>query len=156
MEDILLRYNIDKDGNVVNKKTKKQIRPQDNGKGYKKVTLTINSKQIQRYIHRLVASIYLSNENGYNQVNHINGIKNDNRVENLEWCTNSLNQIHAQKTHLKSNGNELWNGKFSKEQIAKIKEMKSNGILQYKIAEIMGTTKGTISEILSGKRYKYI
>jgi ribosomal protein L11 len=74
----------------------------------------------------------------------------------LEWVTNSENQIHAHKNGLKANGNKLWNGKFSKEQIEQIKKLKKSGMLQYKIAELMKTTKGTISEILSNKRYKYV
>ena len=156
MEEIINKYAIYPNGQIVNKKNGKELKPQDNGRGYKKVTLTINGVQLQRYVHRLVALIYVENPNKYIQVNHINGVKSDNYAENLEWCTNSLNQIHAHKTHLKQNGNECWNGKFSKKQINQIRDLKKSGMLQYKIAEKMGTTKGTISEILSGKRYKYI
>ena len=147
-------YLVSDSGSVFNIKTGKEIKSQDNGKGYRKITLTVNGKPLQRYVHRLVAECYLLNKSI--QVNHKDGNKSNNHVYNLEWCTNSENQIHAHKTNLKKNGNDLWNGKFSKEDIEKIKTLKSQKILQYKIAEIMGTTKGTISEILNNKRYKYI
>lgn len=156
MDEIIEKYIITGLGEIINIKSGRVMKFQDNGNGYKKLTLTINGKQIQRYVHRLVAILYIDNPHNYVQVNHKNGIKSDNRAINLEWCTGSENQIHAHKTNLKNNGDKLWNGKFSKKQIGQIKELKTKGMLQYKIAEKMQTTAGTISEILSGKRYKYI
>lgn len=150
------KYLISSKGFIINEKTKRELKLQDNGNGYKKVTLTINGLQVQKYVHRLVAQAFIANDNNKKQVNHINGIKSDNRVENLEWVTCSENQIHAHRTKLKSNGNLLWNGKFSKQQILDIFLMDKNGMKRYIIADKMKCSKSTITDILNGKRYKYI
>lgn len=71
-----------------------------NHKGYPCVYLSKNGKDHYCSVHRLVAMAFIPNPNNYPQVNHINGIKTDNRVENPEWCTNQQNQIHAWKMGL--------------------------------------------------------
>ena len=59
-----------------------------------RVALCENGKQKRVFVHRLVAMKYIPNPHNLPQVNHKNGIKTDNRVENLEWCTASENQQH--------------------------------------------------------------
>ena len=62
--------------------------------------MIINKKN--RDVHRVIADAFIPNDNDFEQINHINGVKDDNRVENLEWCTRSDNLKHAFANGLES------------------------------------------------------
>ena len=87
-------YDVDKSGTVVNVKTGKILHQHKDKNGYLFVTLCNNGKQKRIAVHRLVALKFIPNTMNLPQVNHKNGIKTDNRVENLEWCSASENQRH--------------------------------------------------------------
>ena len=68
--------------------------------GYEQITLNDYGTKVYRYIHRLVAEVFLDNPNNFPQVNHIDGCKTHNYVSNLEWVTISENISHAFRTGL--------------------------------------------------------
>lgn len=68
--------------------------------GYVWVSLCKNGKQKTHSVHRLVAMAFIENSNKLPAVNHIDGNKENNTVDNLEWCTNHENQMHASKNGL--------------------------------------------------------
>lgn len=82
-----------KKGVIKSKKTDKD--------GYFRVYLSKSSKKKQFMVHRLVAEAFLDNLNNDPVVNHIDGDKQNNRADNLEWCTRSYNDLHAFKLGLR-------------------------------------------------------
>ena len=86
-----MRYVVKEDGTVFSQVRQRVLKPQKTKSGYLQVR--IDGKLL--YVHRLVAEKYIPNPDNLPQVNHLNGDKADNRVENLEWCTAKQNMRHA-------------------------------------------------------------
>lgn len=74
-------------------KTKKEkiLKQRKLPNGYCRITLVKSKKKSEFYIHSLVAQTFISNPHNYKEINHINEIKDDNRVGNLEWCSHKYN-----------------------------------------------------------------
>jgi len=99
-------YAVDEKGNVYSllhnsSRRKGKLKPYINTGGYLRVNLYDSKGKVKKYyVHRLVASAYLPNENNYPAVNHISANKADNSVENLEWCTAKYNIAESRKLGL--------------------------------------------------------
>ena len=104
-----------------------------NGKIRNKRTLAIieggyNRRYLRAFkkdIHRIIAETWLSNPNNYPQVNHINGNKHDNRVNNIEWCTAKHNILHSYITGLNKGPKAGQDSNLSKLSDAELKYIKS-------------------------------
>ncbi|MDW0189613.1 MAG: NUMOD4 domain-containing protein [Nitrososphaeraceae archaeon] len=110
-----------------------------NDQGYCIVGLHGNGKFKSAKVHRLIAASFLGNPNNFNCVNHKNGIKTDNRVENLEWCTPKENIIHAFRTGLMNNTAPLF--------VQVIKEAVKKGFKQSDIAKYFRIHYSTVYRI---------
>ena len=93
------RY-VKQNHNTKQLKKGKLIQPIKDCKGYLRLKLCKENTSKRVKIHRLVAQAFIPNPENKPQVNHIDGNKTNNRIQNLEWCTNSENQIHAYKMGL--------------------------------------------------------
>ena len=102
-EGIETDYSVSTEGEV-RKDTTNYILSQSSQQDYKFVTLLINGQQKRMRVHRMVAMTFIENPDNKPYVNHINGIRYDNNVENLEWVTQSENIQHAVRTGLMQNG----------------------------------------------------
>jgi hypothetical protein len=127
-------------------------------KGYLKGSVCVDKKMIPYKIHRLVAECFLENPKKYNEVNHINGIKHDNRVENLEWCTRSQNIIHALKNGLLpvTRGSQRTQAKMNEETVLNIYELRKKGCQRKDILKELGITVHMYKGVISNKSWKHV
>jgi hypothetical protein len=88
-------YMVSQLGGVYSTRNRRHLNPTKTG--YATVTLCKNGKSTSRTVHRLVAEAFLPNPGNLPIVNHKDGNKQNNRLENLEWCTQKANVAHAIK-----------------------------------------------------------
>ena len=127
--------------------------------GYERIALWKNGKAKKFFVHRLVAIAFIPNPYNKSQVNHINGIKTDNRVKNLEWATAQENKNHAIKTKLwqGQKGENNSSAKLTNDQVRKIREEyipRDENHNMYTLSRKYGVTPSKICDIIHYKTYK--
>lgn len=126
--------------------------------GYLRINLTNEGKKTQHCVHRLVAQTFIPNPENKLEVNHKNGIKDDNAVLNLEWATRSENAIHALREGLYEPARgERKNGKLKEYQVIEIHALYATGsYTQAQLAEKYSIGSGTVSRIINGKEWSHV
>lgn len=148
-------YEISSNGIVRNIKTGRRLKPDLHKEGYDRVTLSKDGVSKHLFNHRLVAISFLPNEENHPVVNHIDGNRQNNAVENLEWCSHKHNAQHAIKLGLKTikTGEDCSYAKLSNDIASEIiKDIKS-GKKYAEISEEREISQATISMIKTGKRW---
>lgn len=141
-------YEITKDGKVINKRNGKVVKPQPNGKGYLRVSI---GGKLQ-FVHRLVAEKYIPNPQNKEQVNHKDGNKWNNSVDNLEWTTNDENRKHAVKNRLHLCGEDCPWSVLTKSDVEFIRS--NHGMTINELCEKFNVHRSTISGILHYRTWK--
>lgn len=127
----------------------KKMKPTPNGDGY----LGVQIEGVSYKVHRLVALAFIDNPENKPQINHIDGVKTNNDVSNLEWVTNSENQLHAWRIGLQPVRHAI-NCCFTEEEAKQIREEYLNESVSHRdLAKRHGVSKTTISDLLKGKYY---
>ena len=142
-------YEVSDLGHVRNKNTQHMKTTWHDNDGYLKVTLMKfdnGKKSYRKTVHRLVAEAFMGGKHDTLQVNHINGIKDDNRVTNLEWVTGSENVKHAYDTGLRRPSG-------GRGEIRKVRVVESGGVYDnlHECAKAIGSDSGNISKCLHEK-----
>lgn len=159
-------YKISNTGRVVSlpktkiecgRKSGNELKEKIGRAGYIYVALRKDKKQNNYLIHRLIAKAFIPNTNNKPCINHINSIRTDNRIENLEWCTYSENNSHAHKVggQGKYVGEKHSQSKLTKLQVEEIRAKYK----KYKYTMIMlsleyGASKSAIQAIINNKTWK--
>lgn len=144
------------DGKVVVRSYKSKIlRPAVNRHGYLMVVLGF--KGLNTTVHRLVAKTFLKNNTDKKCINHIDGNKQNNFVNNLEWCSYTENMLHSMKNKLHPSGEKLHLSKLNENQVLEIRSLyKDKKMNQTEISEFYGVNQSTISLIVNNNTWKYI
>lgn len=144
-------YIITKEGNIINKKRGNVLKPQLNGKGYLRVSI---GKQL-KFVHRLVAEKYIPNPNNLPQVNHKDGNKLNNCVDNLEWVSNKDNRKHALENRLHLCGEKCPWSKLNENDVIYI----LNNYPKMTIKDLalkFNVNRNTISHIVHNRTWKQL
>lgn len=126
-------------------------------RGYERIVLYFEGSYLTRSVHRLVAEAFFGPIPEDMQINHRNGIKHDNRIENLEICSAGDNSSHRTHVLKKQNpppvrsGERNGRAKLSDADIPEIFRLRALGFSQQKIADAVGIHQTNISRILLGK-----
>jgi len=153
-------YKISNKGRVLSYKRNKEgkiLKGGLAGNGYLTVILCDGVSNKRFYNHRLVGDHFIDNELKKPQINHKNGDKLNNTVENLEWCTAKENLKHARFNGLNNLKGQLANNsKLNDEDVLSIKKIYKKGFLSQKsIAKKYNVSQANISKIINNKSFNY-
>lgn len=150
-------YQISNLGRVRRIDNKKVLKPLNISNGYKGVRLYRNKEDATtKKIHRLVAEYFISNPLNLPQVNHKDGNKSNNKVNNLEWCSNDYNMNHAVMNSLILLGDKRHSSKCTEESLVLLQRLIDCGFTIKQLSIIYTISKNSMKEIIRGRAYKHL
>lgn len=152
-------------GQIWSCKTRSYLSQNKDKRGYLRVALRKDGIERTEKVHRLVLSAFVPQPKGKDQVNHIDGIKTNNNLDNLEWVTGKENMRHSFDLGLEKGrkGEEHNMAKLSNEDVLTIRKLYAGGITDFnnkysqrELAKMYGVKQSTIWGILHRKNWSHI
>jgi hypothetical protein len=163
MKDIMIKnqktdYMVSKEGKVFSKKTNKFLSQYSTPGGYMNVDLYTPKRRYKIGVHQLVALAFIPNPDNLPLVNHKDGDKTNNDLENLEWSTYSSNNQHAYDHGLRKplEPEQCYFTKYTREQIVTVCRLLEQGWPSNVITDNTGVHENIISDIRLGKKWKSV
>lgn len=158
IDGIYTNYEVSNTGFVRNMETKRILSQYVDKDGYLHSTIILDGHQYHSGVHRLVAIAFIPNPENKPQVNHKNGVKYINVLDNLEWATSSENVKHAFDTGLKFSklGEDNSLSVYTEKQIRKVCKLLEQGMSNKEISKQTGVERKYITDIKKGRRWKHI
>lgn len=133
------------------------MKPNPHKQGYHLISLRMNGKSFYFYIHHLVLTAFVCERPKGLECNHKNTIKNDNRVDNLEWITPKKNIQHAIENGLRNLvGENNHKAKLTESDVIEIRKRLKNNEFQKTIAKDYGVSATTIGHISRNESWRHI
>lgn len=123
------------------------LKPFYSGRGYMQVQFYMNGKRFNKKVHRLVVEAFIPNMDNLPEVNHKNCDRDDNRVENLEWCSRSYNRQYREKygvSQAEAQGHPLFAVNLSTLEVSHFRSQGEAG-------QALGVDKGNINRVIKGR-----
>ncbi len=131
-------------------------KPQLNRYGYPVVCLNGKEKPVLKSIHRMVIEAFIGTIPDGKQVNHKDGNKENNHLDNLEICTLSQNQLHRHRVLGQNNGENHPGSKLKESDVHRIRRMVADGMADQEIADAHLVNRSTISHVRRGKTWGWL
>lgn len=150
------RYAATQDGQIYSYYLRGFLSPKTDKDGYLMVCLQKDGIKEYKQVHRLIAEAYIDNPKKLPTVNHVDGVKSNNSVNNLEWSSFSDNLKHAYKLGLRCNkGSNSPTSKLNEDDVREIRRLLAKKDIK-EIAEMYGVVPGTIYNIASSRSWKHV
>jgi DNA-binding NarL/FixJ family response regulator len=151
-------YSISTSGNVRNNSTGYILNPFMTDRGYLQVTIQFSNKTTRTSVnvHKLVARAFISNLEMHPVVNHLDGVKTNNRATNLEWTTHAANNEHAVKMGLIASGEDSYLAILSEEDVVAIIERLRSGCRNADLSREFNVAPNTVDDIRCNRTWRYL
>lgn len=159
MENLSELYSVSELGEVRSLRTNRVLSPLSNQGGYLFNKLCFGGKIKCVYIHRIVALAFLENPEGKPQVNHIDGVKGNNRLSNLEWVTSSENHLHSARclSRRYARGEDNGTSVLSESDVKQMRAWwKTGSVTQEDIARTWKVSFQNVSAIVNNLRWRHV